>query len=200
MCDLITFIDFCKHVLILNLVQQHISKKSWQEQQKSGKGGGCACKNTCLKHFTGEQVYQEQVIVSWLDMKKASWVVLTGNNGATFTRNIFIKLLSVNTGHLHMAVLCLYLGIRALSHQPYLVRLNRTWVLFLIWCSLFVQVWTQQLYLGAHQKRTKQVDRALVEEMVSVHFQTDSGAVCFWWERDPTSVRANCRKHYASLD
>ncbi len=51
-----------------------------------------------------------------------------------------------------------------------------------------------------HQKWTKQAYQYLVEEVVMVHFQTDSGAVLFWWEHYPTLVCTNCRKHCAFLD
>ncbi len=43
---------------------------------------------------------------------------------------------------------------------------------------LFVQVWMQQVYSGAHLRP--------MEEVVLVRFQTGSGAVRFWRECDPT--------------
>ena len=42
--------------------------------------------------------------------------------------------------------------------------------------------------------RPKQPDRDLVEEVVLVWFQTNSGTVCLWWEHDSTSIQTNCRK------
>ncbi len=70
--------------------------------------------------------------------------------------------------------------LRVLSHLPHLVRLNRTRVRFPSWCGSFGQVRMQQSHSGAHQKRTKQVYRDLLEEVVSVRFQTDPGAVRLW--------------------
>ncbi len=81
-----------------------------------------------------------------------------------------------------------------LSNLPHLVRLNRTRVRFPSWCCSFRRVRMQQSHSGAHQKRTKQAYRDLLEEVVSVRFQTNPGAVCLWWERDPTSNRPNCKK------
>ncbi len=73
-----------------------------------------------------------------------------------------------------------WVDFRVLSHLPHLVRLNRTTVRFPSWCGLFGQVRMQQLHSGAHQKRTKQLYRDLFEEVVSVRFQTNPGAVCLW--------------------
>ncbi len=80
------------------------------------------------------------------------------------------------------AFFCLVLSysLRVLSHLPHLVRLNRTRVCFPSWCSSFWQVRMQQSHLGAHQKRTKQAYRDLLEEVVSVRFQTNPGAVRLW--------------------
>ncbi|MEQ2234260.1 hypothetical protein ILYODFUR_030091 [Ilyodon furcidens] len=41
-------------------------------------------------------------------------------------------------------------------------------------------------------------DRDLLFEVVSVRFQMNSGAVCFWCEYNPSSIQTNYRKH-ASL-
>ncbi len=66
---------------------------------------------------------------------------------------------------------------RVLSHLPHLVRLNRTRVRFPSWFGSFGQVRMQHSHSGVHQKRTKQAYRNLLEEVVSVRFQTNPGAV-----------------------
>ncbi len=65
-------------------------------------------------------------------------------------------------------------SVRVLSHLPHLVRLIRTRV---CWCSSFEQVRMQQSHLSVHQKQTKQAYRDLLEEVVSVRFQTNPGVV-----------------------
>ncbi len=88
---------------------------------------------------------------------------------------------------------------RVLSHLLHLVWLNRIRVGSPSWCGSFGPVRMQQSHSGAHQKQTKQAYRDL-KEVVSVHFQSNPGAVRLWWERDPTSSRPNCKKNCAFLD
>ncbi len=64
-------------------------------------------------------------------------------------------------------------SLRVLSHLPHLVQLNCTRVRFPSWCGSFGQVRMPQSHSGAHQKWTKQT-------YVSVHIQTNPGAVCLW--------------------
>ncbi len=76
----------------------------------------------------------------------------------------------------HLMSVC----VRVLSHLPHLVQLNRTRVCFPSWCGSFGQVRMQQSHSGAHQKRTKHAYRDFLEEVVSVRFQTNPGAVRLW--------------------
>ncbi|MEQ2256473.1 hypoxanthine phosphoribosyltransferase 1 [Ilyodon furcidens] len=48
--------------------------------------------------------------------------------------------------------------------------------------------------------RTKQPDRDPLFEVVSVHFQTDSGAVRLWSEYEPALIRTYCRKRLFGLN
>ncbi len=68
------------------------------------------------------------------------------------------------------------------------------------WVELHLNAFPQVGAVLGCTPEVNQTNRDLVEEVVSVCFQTNSGVLRFWCERDPTSVCGNCRKLCAFLD
>ncbi len=71
MLNAINFIEFCKHLIILNLMPATHSKQIGSGRTRHWESCGIL-ENICAEHFTGRQLHRQQVMVSRLDMKDAS--------------------------------------------------------------------------------------------------------------------------------
>lgn len=82
------------------------------------------------------------------------------------------------------------------SHLSFLVWFNQTLVRFL---PLGVILLGRCDHSNCTRCIPKQLHRDPLEEVMSVWFHTNSGAVHLWWGRDPTSIPPNYQVFFVSL-